>query len=524
MALEGSIYHDAYLFCSEDNGTTTTVLSCTSGFRNPSNLLNTIGGTSTSAPPFAGIVALINQKMGTAGLGNINPALYTLAASTPLAFHDVVTGDNIVPCTSGSSDCPTSSPFQFGFTAGVGYDQVSGLGSVDATVLANNWPSNLPGTTTTISPSATSVNQGDNVTFTATVTPSTATGTVNFYDNGSTTALGSGTLAEGVATFSTTTLPVGSNSVVATYGGDANDAGSSSSPTVVTVIGTGPDFTITTSADLAPNPVNAGQPATATLTVTPLNGSTQTISFSCTAGLPAGAACNASNVTLDGTDPANVTLTVTTSANMALGAAAITVTGTPDSGTAHNTTANLNVSATNQTYTMTPTGGTTYSVAQGATASIPITVTGTNGFVSGSSTVLPVTYTCSGLPSGTTCTSSPSGATTATSVTISIVTTAPAVMRGALGGNRLFYALLLPGFFGVVLVAGSRTRGLRLLTLIVLLACSTLWLGACSSSSKTTTPTGGTPIGTTTVTINATTGGATPVTSSLPITLTVTAQ
>ncbi len=209
---------------------------------------------------------------------------------------------------------------------------------------------------------------------------------------------------------------------------------------------------------------------------------------------------------------------------MALGMSAITVTGTPDSGTAHNTTANLNVSATNQTYTMTPTNGTTYSVAQGATASVPITVTGTNGFVSGSSTVLPVTYTCTGLPSGTTCTSSPSGATTATSVTVSIVTTAPSVIRGALGGNRLFYALLLPGFFGVVLVAGSRTRGLRLLTLIVVLACSTLWLGACSSSSKTHTPTGGTPTGTTTVTISATTGGATPVTSTLPITLTVTAQ
>ncbi len=284
VSLEGSIYHDAYLFCSEDNGTTTTVLSCTSGFRNPANLLNTIGGTSTSAPPFAGIVALINQKMGTTGLGNINPALYTLAASTPLAFHDVVTGDNMVPCSIGTSGCPASSPFQFGFSAGVGYDQASGLGSVDATVLADNWPSNLPSTTTTISPSATTVNQGDNVTFTATVTPSTATGTVSFYDNGSTTALGTGTLAEGVATFSTTTLPVGSNSVVATYGGDANDAGSSSSATVVTVNGTGADFTITTSVDLAPNPVIAGQPTTATLTITPLNGSTQTISFSCTAG------------------------------------------------------------------------------------------------------------------------------------------------------------------------------------------------------------------------------------------------
>ena len=54
---------------------------------------------------------------------------------------------------------------------------------------------------------------GSSVTFTATVTPSAATGTVTFKD-GSTT-LGTGTLSSGTATYTTTTLIVGSHSITA---------------------------------------------------------------------------------------------------------------------------------------------------------------------------------------------------------------------------------------------------------------------------------------------------------------------
>ncbi len=65
-------------------------------------------------------------------------------------------------------------------------------------------------------------------------------------------------------------------------------------------------------------------------------------------------------------------------------------------------------------------------------------------------------------------------------------------------------------------MAGSRTRGLRLLSLIVVLSFSTLWLGSCGggSSSNTNPKNPGTPRGTYTVTIGATTGGANPVTDS----------
>jgi hypothetical protein len=66
-----------------------------------------------------------------------------------------------------------------------------------------------------------------------------------------------------------------------------------------------------------------------------------------------------------------------------------------------------------------------------------------------------------------------------------------------------------------------------LLSLIIVLGVSTIWLGSCSSGGgNTSTPQNpGSTVGSYTVTITATTGGANPVTSSLPpITLNVTAQ
>src|ERR1700692_1600128 len=131
LAVNASVDHDAYLLCSEDGANGAISPSCVSGFRVSSGgNLTVVGGTSVAAPTFAGIVALLNQQLGASGLGNINPNLYSIAASTPAAFHDITTGNNIVPCTSGSPNC-LSSPFQFGFNAGVGYDQVTGLGSID---------------------------------------------------------------------------------------------------------------------------------------------------------------------------------------------------------------------------------------------------------------------------------------------------------------------------------------------------------------------------------------------------------
>ena len=101
------------------------------------------GGTSASAPSFAGIVALLNQYLVSSGaaqqpgLGNINPMLYGIAHSAPEAFHDVTVGDNRVGCQLGTPDCDKYG--YLGFQAGPGYDRVTGLGSLDVSKLSQNW-------------------------------------------------------------------------------------------------------------------------------------------------------------------------------------------------------------------------------------------------------------------------------------------------------------------------------------------------------------------------------------------------
>ena len=85
------------------------------------------GGTSASAPFWAGIVALADQYAGR-HLGFVNPAIYQVGRSAQYhrAFHDVTKGDNTV----------RSGPFTIkGFNATPGWDPVTGWGSPDAQVL-----------------------------------------------------------------------------------------------------------------------------------------------------------------------------------------------------------------------------------------------------------------------------------------------------------------------------------------------------------------------------------------------------
>jgi len=91
---------------------------------------------------------------------------------------------------------------------------------------------NKAGTSTAVTSDLNPSKTGDNVTFTATISVTapgagTPTGTVTFKDGA--TTLGTGSVAGGTATFSTTTLPVGARSITAVYGGDTNFNGSTSS-------------------------------------------------------------------------------------------------------------------------------------------------------------------------------------------------------------------------------------------------------------------------------------------------------
>ena len=131
ISFNASAAHDPYLFCSGG--------SCVNGFRDSSSNLRAVGGTSVGAPAFAGIVAIMNQATQSSGQSNVNPNLYSLAVSTPSAFHDTpAPGDNKVPCTKGTTDCPNGGTI--GFSAGANYDQASGMGSLDVFNLITSWP------------------------------------------------------------------------------------------------------------------------------------------------------------------------------------------------------------------------------------------------------------------------------------------------------------------------------------------------------------------------------------------------
>jgi subtilase family serine protease len=165
-------------------------------------------------------------------------------------------------------------------------------------------------------------------------------------------------------------------------------------------------------------------------------------------------------------------------------------------------------------------GASTLQVTPGQTGTATITVTGTHPAL---------TFTCSETTalssSGSQCTITPSIPTSANSASLTISTIAPtAQLHPPLGtGRGIFYAALLPGLFGIVFTAGSRkraARGLRFLSLIVVLGFSTLWLASCSSNSS-STKNPGTPAGSYVVTVNATTGGTNPVTATTPVTLVV---
>jgi len=143
IAVSSSPYHDGYLFCSEDDQTTGSIVqTCTSGFRTGAGgNFTVVGGTSAAAPTIAAILALVNQSLGNTpptGIAPVNPRLYQLSTSYPADFNDVTSGNNQVPCTSGTPNCPAGTT-SIGFTAGPGYDLVTGLGSPNGATLAQDF-------------------------------------------------------------------------------------------------------------------------------------------------------------------------------------------------------------------------------------------------------------------------------------------------------------------------------------------------------------------------------------------------
>ncbi len=190
--MAGSGTDDAVsLVCTGDRGTTnnlTVTTNCEP--QSDGNIYFTgFGGTSAAAPSFAGVLALVEQKTGNR-LGQAAQTLYALYNSNPTSavFHDQnKVGNNSVPCNEGSPNCVADSLgyyFESGYnTNATGYDQATGLGSVDATMLMNSWgaAASLAAATvamTVPTPNPVTINQSLSTAVSVTGSAGTPTGTV----------------------------------------------------------------------------------------------------------------------------------------------------------------------------------------------------------------------------------------------------------------------------------------------------------------------------------------------------------
>ena len=171
------------------------------------------------------------------------------------------------------------------------YDSCGGRDfSLDWVPVRITYTNSLPPTTTTLSSSLNPSQVGQSVTFTATVAPAAATGTVTFLDGAA--PLGTGTLSGGVATFNTSALvTAGLHNITAVYGGDSSYAGSTSG-VLVQQVNAPPSFTSTGSATFT-----VGEPSTFTVTA---DGYPSAFTFSSSGALPGGVALSAAGV-LSGT-------------------------------------------------------------------------------------------------------------------------------------------------------------------------------------------------------------------------------
>jgi subtilase family serine protease len=173
----------AWLVCDDTTAGTGTA-NCVTQQPSGSFYFGAYGGTSTAAPSFAGILALVQQKTGSR-LGQAAQELYVLynGSHARAIFHDVTVGNNSVPCTPNltkDGSCVETTPtsgyyFESGYNTNTGYDLATGLGSVDATQLVNYWGSSS-GSSATFALTATSpssIAPGASATSTVTVSSST---------------------------------------------------------------------------------------------------------------------------------------------------------------------------------------------------------------------------------------------------------------------------------------------------------------------------------------------------------------
>jgi len=383
----------AWLVCTADtevdNGSTVTT-NC-SKQSDGSTYFYAVGGTSASAPAFAGMLALVQQKSG-GRLGQAAKELYDLfnSSNARSIFHDTTIGNNSVPCDSNSpyqeNTCEKNDQgyyFLTGYDTGTGYDLATGMGSVDVAQLVNYWGSAVGNASATvaISPSASSVTVLGSLSAEVTVsgTSGTPTGTVTLSGGGYTSS--AQTLSSGGTTFDLAagSLSSGTDTLTATYSGDAtySEATGTFSVTVNKV-----SSSVSVSSSASSVPFNSQLTVTAAVSgsgATP----TGTVTLS-------GGGYTSSSETLSG---GSYTFTIPGD-SLATGTDSLTVSYSGDN-TYNSASGSTQVTITSAaTYALTATSS---SVADGSSTTSTITTATSNGYIG------KITLSCS-------LTSSPTGA------------------------------------------------------------------------------------------------------------------
>jgi subtilase family serine protease len=280
---------------------------------------NEYGGTSFAAPMWAGYLALVNQQSvanGNKTLGFINPTLYSIGegSSYDSDFHDVTSGSN-------------------GFSATTGYDLATGWGSPNGSALLNALAGSTtvtPGYSLSASPGSVSIVEGSSGSSTITSTVSggfdsavslaasgAPTGVTVTFSPTSITGTGSSTMSIAVAA----TAAAGTYSITV-----SGVSGSTTEKTTVSLTITAPvtgSFTISVSP--TSGYLDRGQSGYAVVTVTATGGFDSAVALSAT-GVPSGVTSSFSPTSITGSGTSHFTLTVSRTAPT--GTYPITITGT----------------------------------------------------------------------------------------------------------------------------------------------------------------------------------------------------
>ncbi len=403
---------------------------------------------------------------------------------------------------------------------------VNGDGAVDVVAADNDFAGatillNTSGSINTLAASANPAVASQSVTFTATVAgvrgvTTVPTGSVTFLDGS--TSLGSASLSGGVATFSTSTLAVGTHSITAQYSGDSNFH-SVTSAVLSEAITLAADSTSLLSSV---NPAGVGQSVTFTATITSTSGGAT--------ATPTGTVTFSDGGTSLGTTSVSSRVATFSTSGLALGNHSITAAYSGDANFALSSSSALTQVMVAPDFSV-GANPTTMTVNAGSSAPYVISVTPSNGY-NGT-----VAFTCPGtLPTKVTCSFSPTSVSpsngTYATTTLTLVTTAATaslalpVRPGSKSAAPMILASLGGfGVFGLVMAGVGSKRNRRHLAMlgIVLFATMFTFVGCGGSSSKSGTNPSvpGTPAGTYTVTVTAAGSGTSAPTHTLSVTLVV---